>query len=45
MSDSYFCIYCMKEIVPERHEGGNLYIHDDVPHPNDFNQSDENMEN
>ena len=42
---SYFCIYCMREIIPEKHSNGYLYIHDEVPHPDDFRQQDEKIQN
>jgi len=41
---SYFCIYCMREIIPEKHSNGHLYIHDEVPHPDDFRQQDEKIQ-
>ena len=40
----YWCIYCEREIVPEEHENGDLYIHDDVYHPPTFNHTDERIE-
>lgn len=46
MAKSYWCIYCMKEIVPQAENGGNIYIHErDIQHPNDFSQDDEIWEN
>jgi len=43
-NESYWCIYCQREIRPEVHDGGNLYIHDDVEHPATFTQRDEKIE-
>ena len=40
---SYFCIWCEREIVPEEHEDGLLYVHDETHHPYDFNQDDEKV--
>jgi hypothetical protein len=31
--EAYWCVYCGRAIAPERHEDGNVYIHDNKPHP------------
>jgi hypothetical protein len=31
--DGYWCIVCQRMLVPEEYEGGNVYVHDDIPHP------------
>ena len=42
MTDSVYCPFCCRNIAPkcdedgdeiEMPEGGRLYVHDDVPHP------------
>lgn len=32
-NESYWCVVCGREIIPEIFENGNVYVHDDIPHP------------
>ena len=40
----YYCIYCMRAIYPEKRPDGLLYIHDEVPHPDNFIQQDDEVQ-
>lgn len=33
MNEPYWCVVCGRAIEAEEHENGNVYVHDDVPHP------------
>ena len=35
-SPSYWCRHCNRSIQPEVYDSGMLYIHDDVPHPDNY---------
>lgn len=42
VTDTYACLYCGRFIEGEELEDGTvMFAHDDVPHPDDFDQSDE----
>lgn len=32
-NESYWCVVCGREIIPKIFENGNVYVHDDIPHP------------
>lgn len=32
-NESYWCVVCGREIIPEIFENGNVYVHDDILHP------------
>jgi hypothetical protein len=38
---SYWCVVCQREILPEVNETGNLYVHDDIPHPETMDYAEE----
>lgn len=37
----YWCVICNRFLKAEEHEGGNLIVHDDVPHPDDMTFDDQ----
>jgi len=39
----YWCVICGREITPEIFENGNVYIHDDIPHPESMLFNEENI--
>ena len=40
--ECYWCIYCLRAIAPEEQaDGSDLYVHDEVPHPEEFDFTDE----
>lgn len=31
--DAYWCVVCGRAIEPEQYEDTNVYVHDNIPHP------------
>lgn len=42
MPEKYWCVFCGRCIEPVETDGGNLYVHDNVPHPDAFAFDDDN---
>jgi hypothetical protein len=36
----YWCVICGRFLQAEEHEGGNLIVHDDIPHPGNMDFGD-----
>ncbi len=34
--EAYWCVVCGRAIAPEQYHDENVYVHDDIPHPEDM---------